>query len=137
MVSFFLICIHFFVLIVDERIVQELFTRYIRETADRYSVCGILRDASNALLACENGRIDLVLMDICTANNESGLKATAGIKRKYPQIKVIIVTAAPEVTFLRKAREAGADRIVAGSAVFEGDIRANTAALLEVMKEFS
>ena len=33
--------------------------------------------------------------------------------------------------------EAGADRIVAGSAVLEGDIRANTAALLEVMKEFS
>ena len=38
---------------------------------------------------------------------------------------------------LRLVLEAGADRIVAGSAVFEGDIRANTAALLEVLKEFS
>lgn len=38
---------------------------------------------------------------------------------------------------IRTVLEAGADRIVAGSAVFEGDIRANTAALLEVMKEFS
>ena len=38
---------------------------------------------------------------------------------------------------IRTVLEAGADRIVAGSAVFEGDIRTNTAALLEVMKEFS
>ena len=38
---------------------------------------------------------------------------------------------------IRTVLEAGADRIVAGSAVFEGDIRANTAALLEVLKEFS
>ena len=38
---------------------------------------------------------------------------------------------------IRTVLEAGADRIVAGSAVFEGDIQANTKALLEVIKEFS
>ncbi|MBQ7536364.1 MAG: ribulose-phosphate 3-epimerase [Stomatobaculum sp.] len=38
---------------------------------------------------------------------------------------------------IRTVLEAGADRIVAGSAVFEGDIPANTKALLEVIKEFS
>lgn len=38
---------------------------------------------------------------------------------------------------IRTVLEAGADRIVAGSAVFEGDIPANTGALLEVIREFS
>ena len=38
---------------------------------------------------------------------------------------------------IRTVLEAGADRIVAGSAGFEGDIPANTGALLEVIREFS
>ena len=38
---------------------------------------------------------------------------------------------------IRTVLEAGADRIVAGSAVFEGAIPANTGALLEVIREFS
>ena len=56
--------------------------------------------------------------------------------RVHPELN-IQVDGGINPSTIRTVLEAGADRIVAGSAVFEGDIRANTAALLEVMKEFS
>ncbi|MGI6269165.1 MAG: response regulator transcription factor [Candidatus Howiella sp.] len=98
------------VLIVDdERMVQELFAHYIATASDRYRLAGTIKGAANAEIACMRSPIDLILMDICTANNESGLAAAASIKKKYPHIKIIIVTSAPEVSFIRKARAAGAE----------------------------
>lgn len=66
-------------------------------------------DAANAELICQNTKVDLVLMDVCTANDSSGLDAAAAIKRRFPRIKVIIVTSVPEYRFIEKARAAGAD----------------------------
>ncbi len=98
------------VLIVDdERIVQELFVEYIKKAGDRYRLAGTIKDASNADLYCIGGRIGLVLMDICTANEQSGIAATERIKKAWPQTKVIIVTSAPDYRFIDKARKAGAD----------------------------
>jgi CheY-like chemotaxis protein len=76
------------VLIVDdERMVQELFRHYIETAADRYRLAGAIKGAANAELACLRAQVDLILMDVCTADNESGLAAAASIKKKYPQVK--------------------------------------------------
>jgi two-component system vancomycin resistance associated response regulator VraR len=53
--------------------------------------------------------VDLVLMDVCTAHDESGIEACAVLKKKFKKIKVIVVTSMAEHTFLEKAREARAD----------------------------
>ncbi|MDO4650724.1 MAG: response regulator transcription factor [Eubacteriales bacterium] len=98
------------VLIVDdERIVQELFASYIEKAKDRYSLAGMLKDAGNVDVYCAGGRIGMILMDVCTANEQSGIAAAARVKKKYPWIKIVIVTSAPDYRFLEKAREAGAD----------------------------
>ena len=98
------------VLIVDdERIVQELFTYYIEKTAGRYALAGAIKDADNAEIYCASGKVDLIVMDICTANEHSGITAAKRIKSKYPNIKIIIVTSAPDYRFIDKAKEVGAD----------------------------
>ena len=98
------------VLIVDdERIVQELFTYYIEKTEGRYALVGAIKDADNAEIYCASGKVDLIVMDICTANEHSGITAAKRIKSKYPNIKIIIVTSAPEYRFIDKAKEVGAD----------------------------
>ena len=51
-------------------------------------------------------------MDICTENNSSGLQATKEIKQHLPHIKVIIMTAMPEITFVNRAIEAKADSFI-------------------------
>ena len=44
-----------------------------------------------------------------TSNNESGLVAAAGIKRKMPEIKIVVVTSMMDSSFLQKAKQAGAE----------------------------
>ena len=85
------------VLIVDdERIVQELFTYYIEKTDGKYTLAGAIKDAANAEIYCASGKVDLIIMDICTVNEHSGITAAKEIKSKYPDIKIIIVTSAPD-----------------------------------------
>ena len=55
------------------------------------------------------GNVDLILMDVCTARDENGIEACAVIKRKFPRIKIIIVTSMAEHTFIEKAKAAQAD----------------------------
>ena len=74
-----------------------------------YLVIASIENAANAEIACMKGKIDLILMDVCTADDESGLKAAARIKKHYPRIKILIMTSMPEHSFLGKARESGCD----------------------------
>jgi two-component system vancomycin resistance associated response regulator VraR len=48
-------------------------------------------------------------MDVCTARDENGIEACSVIKKKFPEIKVIVVTSMAEHTFIEKAKEAKAD----------------------------
>lgn len=93
----------------DERTARELYTFYISSASDRYCLREMIANAANAAAICLRHDIDLILMDVCTADNESGLDAAAQIKKLQPHIKIIIITAAPEYRFLDKAREAGAE----------------------------
>ncbi len=93
----------------DERIVQELFSYYIEKEKEKYHLVGCIKGAKNAELYCASEQVDLILMDVCTANDESGLKVTKEIKKKYPNVKVIIVTSAPDYRFLERAKDAHAD----------------------------
>lgn len=54
-------------------------------------------------------QIDLILMDVCTAMNVSGLEAAEKIKSRFPNIKIIIITSQPECSFIDRARAAGVE----------------------------
>lgn len=92
----------------DSRISREVFEREL-SSAPGYVVAAAIANAANAEIACMKNRIDLVLMDICTADGESGLEAAARIKRHDPQVKVIMMTSMPEHSFLQKAKSAQCD----------------------------
>ena len=92
----------------DQAMPRQLFESII-SASGRYSLVHSIKNADMADIYCEKSEIDLILMDVCTAMNSSGLEATKRIKSKYPVIKIIIVTSMPEVSFIKRAREAGAD----------------------------
>ena len=54
-------------------------------------------------------QIDLILMDICTADDESGIRAAGRIKKNYPDVKIIMMTSMPEYSFIQKAKECRCD----------------------------
>ena len=97
------------IIVDDEKMIRELFTFYLSAASDRYRLISAIGNAANAIVFFVKHHIDLILMDICTDNHESGIEAAAEIKRKYPDTKIIIVTSAPDYRFIEMAREAGAD----------------------------
>lgn len=69
-------------------------------------------DSSLVMSLVENMHPDLVLMDICSEGGTTGLSETKKIKDQFPEVKVILMTAMPDLTFVQAAREAGADSFI-------------------------
>ncbi len=98
------------VLIVDDSvIVQSLFETVIATAEKKYKIVEQLSSAKAAVLYTQKNPVDLILMDVYTENRENGIAAAGEIKKQHPNIKIIIVTSLPEMTFIEKAREAGCE----------------------------
>ena len=92
----------------DQKMAQENMEAIIR-SSENYTLAGMISNAADSELFCMRTNVDLILMDVCTARDESGIDACAVIKKKFPHIKIIIVTSMAEHTFLEKAKQAHAD----------------------------
>jgi len=91
----------------DQTMLRESLEHVIGGQIDM-KIAGSTDDASNAPELCRRLRPDLVLMDVVTKNNSSGISYTARIRKEFPDIKIVIMTALPEITFAEEARKAGA-----------------------------
>ena len=98
------------VLIVDdERSIHKSYRADILSAPDRYTLVDTIVSAADALMVCGAKHIDLILMDINTAKNESGIEATRRIKKSFPTIKIIVTTSYTDPQALTEAKAAGAD----------------------------
>ena len=92
----------------DQKMAQENMEAIIK-AGENYALAGIIPNAADAELFCMRIDVNLILMDVCTLRDENGIDAAAIIKKKFPHIKVIIVTSMAEHTFLEKAKAVGVD----------------------------
>ena len=77
-----------------------------------FQVVGEIPSADFAELFCERMKPDLVLMDVCTDGGASGLAATKTLHERWPEMKIIVMTGFDEVSYLPRAKEAGASGFV-------------------------
>ena len=94
----------------DQRMMRESMENNIRQT-EGYRLAGSIGGASLAERFSASNEVDLVLMDVCTENDESGFEATRALKAQFPRVKVIIVTSMLDSSYLNRAREVGADSL--------------------------
>ncbi len=92
----------------DDPLTRQLMEIFINGN-ERYELAASIDDANLSTIYCMRNNIDLILMDIRTAMSANGLDAAGEVKKKWPEIKVIICTSMPEHTYLKKAREIGVD----------------------------
>ena len=92
----------------DQAMPRQLFEAFI-SMSENYTLVHSIKNADMADIYCEKSDIDLILMDVCTELNSNGLDAAERIKQKYPEIKIIIVTSMPEVSYLERAKQIGVD----------------------------
>lgn len=92
----------------DQKMPRALFSHFI-ETSKNFVLEAAIPNASVADIVCACSPIDLILMDVVTENGESGLLAAEKIKKKFPSIKIIIVTSMPECSYIERAKKIGVE----------------------------
>lgn len=95
----------------DQAMLRESLAGAI-DSQDDMRVVGQVADAAEAPALCEARGADLVLMDVCTDNGSSGIVAARRIKEARPEVRVVVMTGMPEVTFVEQARDARVDSFV-------------------------
>ena len=92
----------------DDPFARQLLEMFITKS-ENYEFSGDLVSAALAEASVSKRRVDLILMDVCTAMNASGIDAAEAIKKKYPDIKIIVITSQPEHSYITRARAVGVD----------------------------
>ena len=69
----------------DQRMPRENMERILLDSG-KYKLCASVNGADVALAVCRREKIDLILMDVCTAGNKDGIEAAAEIKAEFPDI---------------------------------------------------
>lgn len=93
---------------------SPLAQRYLRSilAADgRFDVVATFDDAFAAERRCMDGTVDLVLMDVQTAHNHSGLAAGERIRAGAKHTKIVAVTSLIDPEILARAKAGAADSL--------------------------
>ena len=97
------------VLIVEDDPMARKLLEIFVSTSEQYHLVPSLDSAAMAELYCMTNHVDLVLMDVCTSMDMSGIEAAAKLKKSYPETKIIIITSQPEYSYLDQARKIGVE----------------------------
>ena len=98
------------VIVEDQMILNDMLKNTISNT---YNVVATSDDASELIKLCDLYKPDLILTDICTKNNASGIINGKKVKDKYGnKIKVLAMTGVPDITFLNETKKANLDGFI-------------------------
>ncbi|MBO4928317.1 MAG: response regulator transcription factor [Clostridiales bacterium] len=97
------------ILIVDDQKMQRIALQSSLSENPDYHVVDAIGNAELAISFADSRRIDLIVMDIVMTAGMNGIEAAARIKKDHPEVKIILVTSMPEVSYVEKAKEAGVE----------------------------
>jgi DNA-binding response OmpR family regulator len=95
------------VLIVEDELIPANYFKKVLEK-EGYTIAGIATKGAEAISMARQHTPDIILMDIMLRDNISGTEAAIAIKRDYPKVQIIFLTAYAEDQMLEQAMEAKA-----------------------------
>lgn len=98
-------------LVVDDNTLFRLGLCSLISAYDEFSVVAHVRSGKEALQAAHNVNPDVVLMDVVLAGSNA-LEIVSQIKRRQPQIKVVMLTTFRTEDYVHEALRSGADGYV-------------------------
>ena len=94
----------------DQKLVRSLLESYILNE-EGYRLAVSIPGAAEAPILCDTEDIDLILMDVQTAQRENGLTAAEKIHKAHPNIKIVVVTSLIDHEILKRAKAVGVDSL--------------------------
>jgi len=94
--------------IVEDQEILRKSLKIVIESMSDIEIVGTAENGEKAIDLCERESLDILLMDIQMPVMD-GVKATDEIKKRWPHIKVIILTTFQDVTHVLDALNVGAD----------------------------
>ena len=98
-------------LIVENQTIMRDGLQVLLASETDFKVVGVTTEGESAVLAAATLHPDIVLMDLSTLQI-SGTDAITRIKRKHPEIRIVVLTFHKEDKFIRAALQAGVDAYV-------------------------
>ena len=100
------------IIVIDDHILlRDMIVDTLNNEKD-FNVVGIYNDAKDAPELCAKSNPDVLLMDICTANNSNGIAYAKIVKENHPNIKIIIMTGILDVSFINEAKQIGIESFI-------------------------
>ena len=99
------------VIVEDQAMLRESLVACIEAQEDMH-VTGAISDARETADLVARTAPDLVLLDVCAEHDSSGIVAAAQIRSANADVKLVIMTGMPDISFVEQARKAGADSFV-------------------------
>lgn len=95
-------------LIVDDHAVVRLGIKMVVNTKPNVQVVGEATDGQDAIRQVDELQPDLVLMDLVLPQT-NGVEIIARIKKRHPQVKIVVLTGVEDAIQIKAAMSAGAD----------------------------
>ncbi|MBE6836062.1 MAG: response regulator transcription factor [Ruminococcaceae bacterium] len=99
------------VIVVEDNLYMQKHLTDIFSFDGRFNVVGSFRDSHDAEQAVKESKVDLVLMDVQTLHNHSGLASGERIKKMKKDVKIVVVTSLIDPEVLLKAKRGAADSL--------------------------
>lgn len=82
------------------------------ESSGEIEIVGKFKDIADYFTFENRNNIDVILTDVCCANNHNSIDFVKEIKEDNPSIKIVMMTSVMEMSFIDRAKNAGADSFV-------------------------
>ena len=99
---------HKVVIAEDFMMIRQVFEGIINGSSD-FELIKSFDNAGDALAFCKTASVDILLTDVLMPGGISGLDASRELKKVRPEIKIVMVTSMPELSYIRQAQEIGVE----------------------------
>lgn len=82
------------------------------EATGEIEIIGKFKDIANYFTFEDKNKIDVILTDVCTANNHNSIDYVKKIKEENLNVKIVLMTSVMEINFIDRAKNVGADSFV-------------------------
>lgn len=75
------------------------------EASGEIEIVGKFKDIADYFYIEDRKNIDVILTDVCCANNHNSIDYIKEIKQDNPNIKIILMTSVMEISFIDRAKQ--------------------------------